>query len=85
MARSLSLVALVCALALAPPEARGFDWIGKIELDADGLDSSDPQLRLQAVQRLGRYDIVWTKEYLLKALRDSDRKVRSGPDGAPAR
>jgi HEAT repeat protein len=69
-------------LALAPtgwgvPQAFGFDWLGKVEMDAEGLKSADPQVRLQSVQRLGQYEIVLTKPFLLRALRDNDRKVRA--------
>ncbi|HUS64898.1 MAG TPA: HEAT repeat domain-containing protein [Kofleriaceae bacterium] len=64
-------------LALAPGAARGFDWIGKIEIAADGLDSDSAEDRLAAVRKLGQSEIQWSRPYLLKALRDPDVRVRS--------
>ncbi len=63
-------------LLVAVRPALGFDWIGKIELDAEGLQDNDPQTRRNAVQRLSNYDIDIVKPHLLKALRDSDSRVR---------
>ena len=75
--RIAGVIALVAALA-APANAQVFDWLGRIELDAQGLDSSDPKTRAEAVTKLGRYSIEWTKPYLLKAVKDdSDIDVRS--------
>src|SRR3954471_1198985 len=83
---------LVFGLALlagaAPPAAANFDWIGHVELDAEGLRSDDPAKRLEAVTDLGKYDIALTQDYLLRALDDGDDKVRLmaakhlGPGGA---
>jgi HEAT repeat protein len=75
--RPLPAVLLATALLLAGRvPALAFDWLGKVEYDAAALRSSDPQQRLHAVQRLGRYDIALTRSYLLAALRDPDTKVR---------
>jgi HEAT repeat protein len=71
---------LVLGLALlagaAPPAAANFDWIGHVELDAEGLASDEPAKRLEAVTDLGKYDIALTQGYLLHALGDGDDKVR---------
>ena len=72
---------LACALVvtlLVPPEAPGydFDWVGHIELDADGLKASSSKDRLRAVQALSRYDVEHIAEHLLRALDDSDPQVR---------
>ena len=71
---------LVLGLALlagaAPPAAANFDWIGHVELDAEGLRSTDANKRLEAVTDLGKYDIALTQDYLLRALDDSDDRVR---------
>ncbi len=63
--------------ALLPSEARAFDWIGRIELDAEGLSSEDPKERHAAVLTLQKYAIEWTKEYLLRALDDPSPLVRA--------
>jgi HEAT repeat protein len=65
-------VAIAALLALA-----GFDWIGKVELDAEGLNSENPQTRVKAVRKLAQYDIEFTRAYLLEALEDDDGKVRA--------
>jgi len=65
-------------LALAWPLAAaggGFDWIGKVELYADGLRSKDPEQRLEAVRRLGKSEVSWARPHLLRALRDPDIRV----------
>src|SRR5215468_6706732 len=71
---------LVLGLALlagaARPAAANFDWIGHVELDAEGLASDDAAKRLEAVNDLGKYDIALTQAYLLHALGDGDDKVR---------
>lgn len=71
---------LVLGLALlagaARPAAANFDWVGRVELDAEGLASEDPAKRLEAVSDLGKYDIALTQGYLLRALSDPDDKVR---------
>ncbi|RMH41630.1 MAG: HEAT repeat domain-containing protein [Deltaproteobacteria bacterium] len=65
-------VAVTAALALC-----AFDWIGKIELDAAGLASDDATARAAAVRRLARYDIAFTRDHLLAALRDPSVAVRT--------
>lgn len=73
------LAALLAVAALSRP-AVAFDWIGKVELDAQGLKDADPQKRRQAVNNLARYDassIALVKPYLLQALRDPDPQVRA--------
>ena len=71
---------MVFGLALlagaAPPAAANFDWIGHVELDAEGLLSDEPAKRLEAVTDLGKYDIALTQDYLLRALDDGEDKVR---------
>lgn len=73
----IALAALLALILAAPAPAHAFDWIGKIQIDADGLESDDPQVRLQAVQSLQQYAIEWTAPHLLGALRDPDPAVRS--------
>jgi HEAT repeat protein len=72
---------LVLGLALVtgapgPALAWTFDWAGHVELDAEGLDSDDPQKRLEAVSELGKYDISLTEKHLMRMLDDPDDKVR---------
>ena len=62
--------------APGPATAWTFDWAGHVELDAEGLQSDDPQKRLDAVNELGKYDVALTEKHLIKALGDSDDKVR---------
>ena len=62
--------------APGPAAAWTFDWAGHVELDAEGLQSDDPQKRLDAVNELGKYDVALTEKHLIKALGDSDDKVR---------
>ena len=67
------------ALVAGAPATAGawtFDWAGHVELDAAGLQSDDPQKRLDAVNELGKYDVALTEKHLIKALGDSDDKVR---------
>jgi HEAT repeat protein len=73
--RQLVLGAALLAV-LARPAAANFDWIGHVELDAEGLASEDAGKRLEAVSDLGKYDIALTQSYLLRALTDPDDKVR---------
>ncbi|MEM9490101.1 MAG: HEAT repeat domain-containing protein, partial [Myxococcota bacterium] len=61
----------------AAPASFNFEWIGKIEMDAEGLKSSDHRLRRSAVAALGKYDIAITTPYLMEALRDSNWGVRA--------
>jgi len=69
--------ALVAAvLGHAIPARAGFDWIGQIELDAQGLSSEDSKERLEAVTLLSAYDVTYTRKWLLAALRDDDNNVR---------
>src|SRR5262245_32159287 len=70
---------LALALLLATPlhaHAWTFDWAGHVEVDAAGLESDDPQKRLDAVGDLAKYDITLTQKYLIKALSDDDEKVK---------
>lgn len=73
------LAALTAALlaAAVPAPAAAFDWIGKVERAAEGLRSTDPVKRREAVKDLGAYDIEMVKRYLLQAMRDTDPQVRS--------
>ena len=78
------LISAIAAAALVASLATGalasdynFEWIGKIELDAEGLRSPDHKKRREAVTALGKYDISITAPYLLRALRDSDWGVRA--------
>ena len=73
----LTLCLAVALPAASQREAHGFDWLGRIELEAEGLDSDNPQHRLKAVRNLGRYAIEWTRKHLLRALKDPDVNVRS--------
>ena len=70
------LGAALLAVAIRPAAAKNFDWIGHVELDAEGLASDDAGKRLEAVGDLGKYDIALTQSYLLRALTDGDDKVR---------
>ncbi|HTE53644.1 MAG TPA: HEAT repeat domain-containing protein [Kofleriaceae bacterium] len=73
---ALSALALAAGLAApAPARAGGFDWIGKVDLYADGLRSKDPEQRLEAVRRLGKSEVRWARPHLLRALRDPDIRV----------
>jgi HEAT repeat protein len=74
--RWLRAALLVAALGAAAPAAAGFDWIGQIELDAEGLRSEDAKVRLEAVTLLSSYDVAHTQARLLPALRDADPSVR---------
>jgi HEAT repeat protein len=68
-----ALSALLCLPSRASGD--GFDWIGKVELHADGLRSKDPEQRLEAVRRLGKSEVRWARPHLLRALRDPDIRV----------
>jgi HEAT repeat protein len=87
MSRAPTLAALILGLiastagpaSAAPmtdPRPGSFDWIGHVELDAEGLASDNPGIRVTAVQALGAYDINLTESYLLGALNDSALEVR---------
>lgn len=72
--------AALVAIALAAGPTAAFDWVGKVELDAEGLRDSDPHKRRQAVNDLARYDadsLALVKPHLLRALRDPDPQVRA--------
>lgn len=70
----IAVLAVLFGLSASPVHA--FDWIGKIELDAEGLKSPSVSKRRNAATRLAQYDISLVKSYLLTALRDTDPKVR---------
>ena len=74
--RRLSLLAAVFSL-FAVHSAHAFDWIGRVELDAEGLRAAEESDRVDAVQRLGQYDIAWVKPYLMRALKDPSERVRA--------
>jgi cellulose synthase operon protein C len=59
-----------------PAAAWSFDWIGHVELDAEGLTAENPSVRVAAVQALAAYDINLTERYLLGALTDAALEVR---------
>lgn len=63
-------------LAASPAAAWSFDWIARIELDAEGLTAENPSVRVAAVQALAAYDINLTERYLLGALNDPALEVR---------
>ena len=71
-----SLVALLLAAASTPASAGNFDWLGRIELDAEALDSDDETARKNAVLALASYDPALAKPHLLKALKDDSDDVR---------
>lgn len=79
MSRAPTLAALILLCALGAPSAAragSFDWIGHIELDAEGLTAENPGLRVTAVQALAAYDINLTEPYLIRALDDATLEVR---------
>jgi HEAT repeat protein len=69
-------ILLLAALGREPAHAWTFDWAGRVETDAEGLSSDDPNKRHEAVIELAKYDIALTQNHLLKALRDPEEKVR---------
>jgi HEAT repeat protein len=75
------------AVLLLPVEASAgnFDWIGRVELDAEGLKSDDESTRLTAVQALASYDPALAKPYLLKAIDDESEGVAEAAAMALAR
>ena len=77
LALAFPVALLVAAIRPASAGASGFDWIGKVELHADGLKSKDPEQRLEAVRRLGKSEVRWARPHLLRALRDQDIRVAS--------
>ncbi len=74
---ALLTVALLSQV-VSPRNVSAFEWLGKIELDAQDLQSDDPQKRLAAVQRLATYgdSVALIKPHLMAALSDPDIKVR---------
>jgi HEAT repeat protein len=76
--RKVRNLAVVLGLLLGVREsvAWTFDWAGHVEVDAEGLTSDDAQKRLDAVTDLSKYDVALTERHLIKALDDSDEKVR---------
>lgn len=70
------LVLGLSLLVAAPAGAWTFDWAGRVELDAEGLASDDPARRHEAVIELAKYDVALTQPHLMRALRDSDERVR---------
>jgi HEAT repeat protein len=77
MLRRAACAALVALLMRAAPAAAwSFDWIGRVEVDAENLKSDDPKERLDAVTALANYDVAYTAPYLMKALKDDDAAVR---------
>ncbi len=75
---------LVGSAATTATSAHAFDWLGRIAIDADGLASEDPKIRLASVRAMARYDIEWTREHLLAALADSDALIRNAAGRALA-
>lgn len=71
-------LALSSGLALPAASARAgsFDWIGHVELDAEGLSAETTAARSAAVQALAGYDINLTEPYLMSALNDAALEVR---------
>ncbi|MBA3392089.1 MAG: HEAT repeat domain-containing protein [Deltaproteobacteria bacterium] len=78
MRRFLAGLAGLVLSASAPHAASAwtFDWAGHVEVDAENLSSDDPQKRLEAVSELGKYDIALTERHLMRALADTDDKVK---------
>ena len=85
MARLAAPLALAAALLTGPGAAHSFDWVGKVELHAEGLASDDPEDRLEAVRRLGKSDVALARRHLLRALRDRDVRVRAAAGRVLAR
>lgn len=76
---SSAVIGLVLAwsfIAPQPAAAYDFEWLGKIEHEAQKLSSNDVSVRRRAVTALARYDIQFTKKHLLLAVRDLDPRVR---------
>ncbi|HUJ60792.1 MAG TPA: HEAT repeat domain-containing protein [Kofleriaceae bacterium] len=61
---------------VARPALAGFNWVGQVEADAEGLTSDDAKKRLEAVALLGMDDIHLAQPYLMKSLLDADESVR---------
>src|SRR5262245_23880038 len=56
--------------------ASGFEWSGKLQVDARGLRDPSPQRRIQAIQALADYDIAESKLHLIAVLGDGEESVR---------
>ena len=77
--RRSPLLLLALAVPLSWPgqvSAYDFEWLGKIEHEAQQLSDSEVSTRRRAVTALARYDIQFTKKHLLKAVTDADHRVR---------
>jgi cellulose synthase operon protein C len=74
LSRTLLLAGL--ALLTASPARAGFNWIGQVDADAQGLTSDDAKKRQDAIALLGQDDIRLAQSYLLTALADRDQNVR---------
>jgi HEAT repeat protein len=74
MKRRLGLALLLVGSTAA---ADKFNWAGKIDLDAEGLQSAEPKTRLDAVNALNQdEDVAQTQKYLIAALDDEDEQVQ---------
>lgn len=71
-------VLAACLLSAANARAFDFEWLGHIEDEAEKLSSDDVQTRRTAVDTLGRFDILYTRPHLMRALGDEDARVRQG-------
>jgi HEAT repeat protein len=76
MTRLAGLALALGLLLRATPAAANFDWVGRVELDAQDLANADVKKRLEAVGNLSAYDPALTAPHLLRALHDSERSVR---------
>ena len=76
----MRLLRTVLGLALlgatVRPALAGFNWMGQVETDAEGLASDDPKKRLDAIALLAMDDVHLAQPYLMKALGDPDQAVR---------
>ncbi|MCE9573196.1 MAG: HEAT repeat domain-containing protein, partial [Deltaproteobacteria bacterium] len=70
-----ALAALLLTQA-APARAWTFDWLGRVEADAEALTSTDPKDRLAAIAELANYDVTYTAKFLIPVLDDDDPVVR---------
>jgi HEAT repeat protein len=70
-------VSVVLVAAVVRPAVAGFNWIGEVDADAEGLKSEDPKHRQDAIGKLAMDDIHLAQPYLMKALVDPDQNVRN--------
>jgi len=63
----------------------GFDWSGRIDQLAAGLQSADPTRRREVVEALGTFPTASTRAHLLRSLEDPDTAVRVAAAGLLAR